>query len=184
MLSKIKLRSLVGSHPNSFWSDVVADQDPVRSMLTNSFREAMRTVTFRREDLYSGVIAVCSYLYGEGTRIFIASNKLESDTLKILDSCGLSDLIEDVVGTESFDPKPCPDMLLHIRLASTEIEGRDIFMLGDRVSDVHAAVRAEVVPMAVSQSYDSAESLASAGAVKVFENMEYFAQFVMEGLHR
>jgi len=104
--------------------------------------------------LYPGGAAMLDGLADRGTKLAVATNKLERFAVKLFDALGLSDRFATIIGGDTLGPgrgKPKPDMLEEmIRRAGG---GRAAFV-GDTTFDTSAA-RAAVLPcVAVSFGFN------------------------------
>jgi phosphoglycolate phosphatase len=99
------------------------------------------------------VESVLQRLAGEGFRLAVCTNKLESLSVRLLDALNLSRYFAAICGQDTFGiQKPDPQMLrLTIRRAGGDVERA--IMIGDSITDVRTARAANVPVIAVDFGY-------------------------------
>lgn len=95
---------------------------------------------------FPGVVDLLASLGRAGIPVGVATTKPTRLASVVLERVGLLPLIAHVQGTDGFEPKPAPDVILRCLEVLT---GLPAAMVGDTPDDVHAGRRAGVITVAV-----------------------------------
>ncbi len=108
---------------------------------------------------YPGVVEALDELVGRGLRLGVVTNKPARFTEPLLESLGLRDAFQAVVtGDAVKEQKPAPEPLLQaVRLCGGI--PRQAIMVGDSMTDVEAARRAELGVIGVPYGYNHGDEL-------------------------
>lgn len=106
-----------------------------------------------RTECFPGVLSTVEYLHKHGMRLGVVTNKPVVATRMILDSLGLSDFIDVVVGGDTLPvrkPDPAPVIEAIRRLG---VPREHVMMVGDSAHDIDAASGARIKSVAVTYGY-------------------------------
>ena len=133
------------------------------------------------ELLLPGVIEMLTELRQRGYAIAVVTAKRTDSAEHLLDSIGIRDLVDVLVGTDQVaNGKPAPDSAL---LAMEKL-GADVgqtWYVGDATSDMVMALAAGMRPMGVTTGVATASELAGAGALAVAEDASHIVELVTAG---
>jgi len=128
---------------------------------------------------YPGCRETLTQLRAGGVRLACVTNKEERFAARVLQSTGLDDCFELLVGGDSLaHKKPHPGVLAHVlaRLGGGPTEAAHV---GDSRIDVETARAAGVAAWAVPWGYNGGEPIASAGPQRIFQSLPEIAAFVL-----
>ena len=112
---------------------------------------------------YDGILSLLVTLRGNGIRIGVVSNKIDS-AVKSLCRRYFPNLIDYAVGErEGIRRKPCPDSLFDC-IKALSLEPTDCLYVGDSEQDILTAQNANVSSLSVTWGFRDADTLLAAGA--------------------
>lgn len=130
------------------------------------FREYYREDGWLDNAPYPGVAEMLAALRRGGCRLFVATSKLDTMAVRVLEHFGLLPYFEGVCGAPAGDPeagKKVSVVQAALRLAGcTDL--RRAVMVGDRAHDILGGHRAGLEAVGVLYGYGSREELTEAGA--------------------
>ncbi len=141
------------------------DGDDIRAA-----ESALYLATIEEVEPLRGARALLEDLRDAGHRLVLASSAKEREVDHYLDLLDARGLVDDwTTSADVEQTKPAPDL---IEAALAKIGGGRSVMVGDSTWDCEAAQRAKVPVVAVLTGGFSADELADAGAVAVYESVE------------
>ncbi len=106
-----------------------------------------------RSELYPGVAEVLSRLQSDGCQMACVTNKPAAFTLPLLKNLGINQYLQPVISGDTLRVrKPDPGPLLEV-LRTLDVEPQQTVMVGDSISDYHAALASGIRVMLVSYGY-------------------------------
>lgn len=115
-----------------------------------------------------------------GCRMGVYTSRTTSSANRMLRILKVDHLFSEIVGVDQVTyPKPHPEGI-ELVLSRFSASVSDGVMLGDTPDDVQAARSAGVRAMAVATGYFSSRDLLTAGAERVFNNLESFEDYLSE----
>jgi phosphoglycolate phosphatase len=136
--------------------------------ILEEFRSALRQRILERVTLFPGVLELLRRMSLANVEIGIATSKpTDLATFTVLNS-GLSSFHFVVQGTDDFEAKPNPEVILR---CMKRMSGKRFTMVGDRVEDMQAAKSAGIAAIGIAQTTHSQENLKSAGAIMTFKGI-------------
>lgn len=125
------------------------------------FRENLEKEIIAGNELFDGVIDFLSTAKKMRFKLVIATSKPTYLAELVVRKSELFNYIDFVQGTDSFSPKPDPEIIYRIQ---RQVVGSVVALVGDRTEDMLAAKQALIKGVGVAQSAHSMEVLAAAGA--------------------
>jgi phosphoglycolate phosphatase len=125
------------------------------------FRENLEKEIIDGNELFDGVIDFLSAAKKMRFKLVIATSKPTYLADLVVRNSELFNYIDFVQGTDSFPPKPDPEIIYRIQ---RQVAGNIVALIGDRTEDMRAAKQALIKGVGVAQSAHSVEVLAAAGA--------------------
>ena len=104
---------------------------------------------------------ILTELKDRGVRLSVATTKPTNLAIWTIFNSRLNGLIDHIQGTDNFAPKPSPEVIIRCLRPG---EGQDVFMFGDRIEDMKAAVAAKVIGIGITQTVHDSDALQKAGA--------------------
>jgi phosphoglycolate phosphatase len=174
-LNSVEYLQLIG-HPVEFLiSDLNLPQESVDVMIAR-FRSLLKeTITKQGVDCFAKVVEAFQSLEELRVKTAVATTKPTDLAIFTISSSNLRNFDIHIQGTDNFDPKPSPIVIQKILL---EIKPRFALMVGDRIEDIQAGVRAGVNAIGIASGAHGHEDLRIAGAVATFSDFACFNQFL------
>lgn len=127
------------------------------------YRQRYGEIGLVENALYPGIAEMLNALAQPGRRVFVATSKLETFAVRIVEHFGIIRHFERIFGSRLDGTYADKADLLAFALAETGTDPRDAIMIGDRRHDAIGAARNGVAPVGVLWGYGSREELAEAG---------------------
>ncbi len=160
-------RALAGQH--DFSKAPVDEAEFQRAMAL--FLSIYAETNGQHATVYPGVETLLHALSEQGCRMGVVTNKPEAFTDPLLEQMGLAHWFDISVSGDTLEvKKPAPEPLLH---AMNKLNGTltTTLMVGDSVTDVHAAKNAGMQVVAVRYGYNFGEPIDSLGAEIVVDSL-------------
>lgn len=116
---------------------------------------------------FGGALQFVQALKSECRFVGVATSKPTDLAESVIRNSEYQDLVDFVIGTGVYEPKPNPGMILEIISRFNLTSG---VMFGDRPEDISAALNAGINAIGIAQSTFTCEDLVRAGAKKAFTN--------------
>ena len=166
-LDPTEYAKLIGLPALSLLNDLGIDYDSQVRIL-EEFRSALRQRILERVTLFPGVLELLQRMCLAKVEVGIATSKpTDLANFTVLHS-GLSIFDFVVQGTDDFEAKPNPEVILR---CMKRMSGERFIMVGDRVEDVQAAKSAGIAAIGIAQTTHSQNKLKSAGAIMTFKGI-------------
>jgi phosphoglycolate phosphatase len=161
-LSPETVTSHVGRGLEDLLASTLPEGEVARGLVV--FRETYDRVGASESVAMPGAADVLTELTGRGFRLAVASNKLASFSIRILETLGLAASFDAIHGPDSAGrPKPDPAMI-DACLAAMGIGREDAIYVGDMPLDVDAAARAGLGVVLLAGGASPREALERTGA--------------------
>ncbi len=179
-----KVRAWIGKGTAWLWArtleEVTGSQDGRDSLLFEQyyprFLEIYHDLTGVHSVPYPGAQEALSDLRRAGCRLAVVTNKDRSLSLRLLDSQGLTEAIDALVGGgDTPEGKPSPQPILKA-LADAGVTPEEALFVGDSSNDIEAARRAGVSVWAFNHGYNHGEPIASANPDVVLDGFSDLLQ--------
>ena len=156
---------LIGQPVESLISDLNLPQENVDIMVVQ-FRSLLKeTITKQGVDCFAKVVEAFHSLEELRVRTAIATTKPTDLAIFTISNSNLRSFVIHIQGTDNFDPKPSPIVIQKILM---ELKPKFALMVGDRVEDIQAGVRAGINAIGIASGAHGHEVLRIAGAVATF----------------
>ncbi len=165
-----------GLNINDVLRGVYGDDDimPAKKM----FASIYDTSSYEETDLYDGVYETLAFLKEQGHKLYIATNKRYTPTLRILEAKNIRQFFSEIVGYEM-----TPGILMTKREMVAELKRlgsfSEGFMIGDSIGDIMAGKDEHLTTIAVTYGYESESVLAEKKPdhlIDRFHNLSTFVQ--------
>lgn len=122
--------------------------------------------------VFTGMTEVLAALVQSGKRIAVATSKVESSALSILNHFALLDYFETVVGADELGVvRGSKGLVITEALSRLQISSKEnVVMIGDREHDVHGAAENEIQSIGVLWGYGGQVELETAGVHHLVES--------------
>jgi phosphoglycolate phosphatase len=158
---------LVGLPAISLLEDLMVDVE-IKKKLLLEFRFTLREQIIKGVSLFPGVLELIQRLSLSNVEIGIATSKPTDLAIFTISHSNLSDFDLVVQGTDDFEAKPNPEVILR---CMERMSGHRFIMVGDRVEDIYAAKSAGIDAIGVAQTTHDQERLKGAGALVTFDSI-------------
>lgn len=171
-LSDVEVKNLIGLPAGHLFADLNLTQFEIGKVVFE-FRERLKLEISLKNDTYPEVTEILAELKDRGVRLSIATTKPTGLAMWTIKHSSLNGLIDHIQGTENFAPKPSPEVIKRCLQRGTS---KDVFMFGDRIEDMQAAVAAKVTGVGITQTVHDSDALKKAGAVLILSEFRLIRQ--------
>lgn len=127
--------------------------------------------TYQRSTIYPGVKDTLDYFAERQIPMVCVTNKRALFTDPVLEALGIKSYFSLVISGDTLSrKKPDPDPLL-FAAKELDIAPQDCLMVGDSISDLHAARAAEMPILCVSYGYNHGQNIADAKPDRVVDSL-------------
>ncbi|MDA0821905.1 MAG: phosphoglycolate phosphatase [Proteobacteria bacterium] len=162
---------------NSF--DGIADEK-LFDRASRSFFDHYSTNVCAKSAVYPQVTSTLTELKNCGYRLACVTNKPARFTEPLLAQIGLSEFFSITLSGDSLEKKkPAPDQLLHAA-KWFDIAPECCTMVGDTVTDIEAARRANMQVISVSYGYGSRSELLALGPDAIVDSIDQIVDIIAE----
>jgi len=131
------------------------------------YRERFSTTGLYENTLYPTIPGVLAELRGVGYGTFVATSKLQVFATRIVEHFSLTDMFENVYGSELDGQRADKGELIAHLVATEKLKPSAVVMVGDREHDVIGARKSGIRCIGVTYGYGTEAELTSAGAVRL-----------------
>lgn len=129
--------------------------------------------------LFPGAAPLLQALRERGLPVGIASSRMRSSLLSLVERLGLAPLVDEVLGHEdAVQKKPAPD-LVHAIAERWSLPSERLVVVGDTTFDVEMGKAAGARVCAVTHGSHGAKELAGAGADALFDDLPTLARHLL-----
>ncbi|MBN1479869.1 HAD-IA family hydrolase [candidate division KSB1 bacterium] len=144
LISLETAKKAIGPGPKEFVKYVLADRVDLAEEFVQIYRPFYMKHCADNAELYDGIIELLRELQANRIKMAVATNKTHRATEIVLRALAIDSCFDVVVARDQVaQPKPAPDMLLHI-CERLNILPKNALMLGDTDNDILAANAAEI----------------------------------------
>ena len=118
-------------------------------------------------ELIPGIIDALQTMIDAGYTLFVATSKLESYSLDIIDHFGLARFFRRVHGSALDGSRADKGELIRHILTTERLDARRTVMIGDRLHDAHGATKNDVRTIGVLWGFGDRAELEGAGAARI-----------------
>lgn len=163
------IRATIGTPLVASFNTLIGEGDPRVAEATVTYRGRfdIRAKERGTELLFPGVVDGLTRLRAAGVRLAIGTSKSNAAASLVLDSCGISDFFDTVVGFDDVtNGKPAPDTAL-LAAHRLDLEPARCLVVGDAIGDMRMGVSAGMRALGVSYGVATESDLLAAGADRV-----------------
>jgi phosphoglycolate phosphatase len=128
---------------------------------------------------YEGAKVALNRLRGYGVRLACTTNKEHRHALRLLQTHGLADAFELVLGGDSLPQKKPHSSVLRHAARLLRVESRNFAHVGDSAVDVEAARNAGIAAWAVPYGFNGGVPIADAKPNRIFGTLTELADYVI-----
>lgn len=174
-LNSVEYLRLIGQPVEFLISDLNLPQESV-DVVVARFRSLLKeTITKQGIDCFPKVVEAFQTLEGLRVKTAVATTKPTDLAIFTISSSSLRNFDIHIQGTDNFDPKPSPIVIQKVLM---EIKPKFALMVGDRIEDIQAGVRAGINAIGIASGAHGHEDLRIAGAVATFSDFASFNQLL------
>jgi phosphoglycolate phosphatase len=118
-------------------------------------------------ELIPGIVDVLQTMTDAGYALFVATSKLESYSIDIIDHFGLARFFRRVHGSALDGSRADKGELIRHILRAEGLDPRQTVVIGDRLHDAHGAAKNDVRTIGVLWGFGDRAELEGAGAVRI-----------------
>jgi phosphoglycolate phosphatase len=161
-----ELRRYIGPPLQANFMDMLGDE-ALATQAVGFYRQRYGDVGKFENELIPGMTDVLQTLTDSGYRLFVATSKLESYSLDIIEHFGLTRFFRRVHGSALDGSRADKGELIRHILDTEGLDPRRTIMIGDRLHDVHGAARNGVAAVGVLWGFGDWGELEEAGAARI-----------------
>jgi phosphoglycolate phosphatase len=161
-IEPIQAVGLVGLPARKLFPEEGGSETSETERLVSEFRMRLAEEVRIQNNLFEGVESFVKLLRCNGALIAVATSKPTWLARLVVANSPLAASLDWIQGTDSFPPKPDPEVIL--RCIEALNRPKEVFMVGDHAVDMLAARAAGITGIGVSQGSYSADALLSSGA--------------------
>jgi phosphoglycolate phosphatase len=171
-LPEVEVKNLIGLPARYLFADLDLSQIELERIVVE-FRERLKFEILLKNETYPEVEVILTELKDRGVRLSVATTKPTGLAMWTIKHSRLNGLIDHIQGTDNFAPKPSPEVIIRCLQPG---KGEEVFMFGDRIEDMQAAVAANVTGIGITQTVHDSEALEKAGAVLTLSEFRLIKQ--------
>ncbi|MES2836968.1 MAG: HAD family hydrolase [Bacteroidota bacterium] len=149
-----------GANLNSVLSSIYKNETEKIAQAKQLFVSSYDNSNYDDALLYSGVIDVLTYLKSKNYNLFIATNKRNTPTIKLLETKKLTRFFTGIIGNE-IEPGVSINKTKMIELLKAKHLFTSGFMIGDTIGDIEAGINNNLDTIAVLYGYGTLAELAN-----------------------
>lgn len=161
-----ELRRYIGPPLQATFMEVLGDEALAAKAL-GFYRQRYGEVGKFENELIPGIIDVLQTMTDAGYALFVATSKLESYSLDIVDHFGLTRYFRRVHGSALDGSRADKGELIRHILRAEGLDPLQTVMIGDRLHDAHGAAKNDVRTIGVLWGFGDRAELEGAGAARI-----------------
>jgi phosphoglycolate phosphatase len=161
-----ELRRYIGPPLQATFLEILGDEVMAARAL-GFYRQRYGEVGKFENELIPGIIDALQTMIDAGYTLFVATSKLESYSLDIIDHFGLARFFRRVHGSALDGSRADKGELIRHILLTEGLDARRTVMIGDRLHDAHGAARNDVRTIGVLWGFGDRAELEGAGAARI-----------------
>lgn len=161
-----ELRRYIGPPLQATFMEIFGDEAMAAQAL-GFYRARYGEVGKFENDLIPGMTEVLQTMTDAGYALFVATSKLETYSIDIIDHFGLAPFFRRVHGSALDGSRADKGELIRHILHTEGLDPRQTVMIGDRLHDAHGAARNDVRAIGVLWGFGDRAELEGAGAVRI-----------------
>ncbi|MCX7304741.1 MAG: HAD hydrolase-like protein [Hyphomicrobiales bacterium] len=161
-----ELRRYIGPPLQATFLDILGDDGQAADALGH-YRQRYGEVGKFENELIPGVVDALEALSEEGYAMFVATSKLETYSLDIIDHFGLARFFRTVHGSALDGSRADKGELIRHILDAEGLDATRTVMIGDRLHDAHGAAKNDVPAIGVLWGFGDRSELEGAGVAHI-----------------
>ena len=161
-----ELRRYIGPPLQATFLEIFGDEATAAQAL-GFYRQRYGEVGKFENELIPGIVEAVRALSDCGYRLFVATSKLETYSIDIIDHFGLAPFFHRVHGSALDGSRADKGELIRHILTIEQLDPQRTVMIGDRLHDAHGAARNDVRAIGVLWGFGDSVELEGAGAARI-----------------
>lgn len=155
---------------DSFVKHGVEEKDKDRAVAT--FRERYTKIGKFENAPYPGMIDLLNKLKNEGFKLYVATSKLETIALEVLDHFDMTEYFDEIAGSTADGSREKKEDVIKYLLDKIGEDETGTVMVGDTNFDVLGAAELGIPCIAVTWGFGDLDEMKKAGAVAIVNDMD------------
>jgi phosphoglycolate phosphatase len=164
-----ELRRYIGPPLQTNFMEILGDE-AMAIEAVGFYRQRYGEVGKFENELIPGITEALQKIADAGHTLFVATSKLETYSLDIIDHFGLAPFFRRVHGSALDGSRADKGELIRYILLTEGLDPRRTVMIGDRLHDAHGAARNDVLMIGVLWGFGDRAELEGAGAARIAAN--------------
>jgi phosphoglycolate phosphatase len=164
-----ELRRYIGPPLQTNFMEILGDE-AMAIEAVGFYRQRYGEVGKFENELIRGITEALQKIADAGHTLFVATSKLETYSLDIIDHFGLAPFFRRVHGSALDGSRADKGELIRYILLTEGLDPRRTVMIGDRLHDAHGAARNDVLMIGVLWGFGDRAELEGAGAARIAAN--------------
>lgn len=160
------LRRYIGPPLQVTFKEMLGD-DVLAAQALGFYRARYGEVGKFENELIPGMVEAVQAVSDAGYRLFVATSKLETYSVEIVDHFGLAPFFRRVHGSALDGSRADKGELIRHVLQTEGLDPRRTVMIGDRLHDAYGATRNDVRAIGVLWGFGDRAELEGAGAIRI-----------------
>lgn len=161
-----EMRRYIGPPLQATFMEMLGN-DALATQALGFYRQRYGEVGKFENELIPGIVETVQTLSDAGYRLFVATSKLESYSIDIIEHFGLAPLFLRVHGSALDGSRADKGELIRHILQTEALDPSRTVMIGDRLHDAHGAARNDVQTIGVLWGFGDRAELEKAGAARI-----------------
>lgn len=160
---------------NSFFPTIAKDEV---IEIVSTFRNTYSECGFNKTNCYNGIYDLLLLLKEKKLSIYIATNKPEYLTRKIINKLDL-DFFESICTIDSIQGRTLSKKeMVSLLIEKNKFERSATIMIGDSASDINAAFENQILSIGVGYGYESEEKIMQSKPGYFFDSVNQLTNFI------
>jgi phosphoglycolate phosphatase len=161
-----ELRRYIGPPLQANFMEMLGDE-ALAAQAVGFYRERYGDVGKFENELIPGITDVLRTMTNAGYTLFVATSKLETYSIDIIEHFGLSPFFRRVYGSALDGSRADKGELIRHIVHTEGLDPRQTVMIGDRLHDAHGAARNDIRAVGVLWGFGDRAELEGAGAARI-----------------
>jgi phosphoglycolate phosphatase len=161
-----ELRRYIGPPLQANFMEMLGDE-ALAAQAVGFYRERYGDVGKFENELIPGITDVLRTMTNAGYTLFVATSKLETYSIDIIDHFGLSPFFRRVYGSALDGSRADKGELIRHIVHTEGLDPQQTVMIGDRLHDAHGAARNDIRAVGVLWGFGDRAELEGAGAARI-----------------
>ena len=138
--------------------DANIDKETVECIVEN-FRHIYDNNQYHNTMLYDGIFELLNSLKQNNKKLFIATNKPQKPSLRIMEMLGMKDYFSEIVCIDSITAVSSKQNMVEYLISRWGLDTEKTIMIGDSESDITAAKNNSIKCIAILSGYGARENI-------------------------